>query len=169
MMRRQTSGVAMTFAALLGFSALLAHAQGPAQQDDPLYGVWELDQLQSVFIDRPRPKSQTRIYERHPEGVKATVITVNADGTETRTEYVARNDSVPSPFYGATQADAIVLERRSPYEAVATFSSVARPIGQAVRNITSDGKEMTIRMQMRGNIVSIAVFNKVSGASAAEE
>lgn len=151
--------------ALFVLTTSLAHAQGPAQKSDPIYGVWELDQLQSVFIDRPRPKSQTRIYERHPDGVKATVITVNADGSETRTEYVARNDSVPSPFYGATDADAIVLERRSPYEAVATFSSVARPIGMAVRNITSDGREMTIRMQMRGNIVSIAVFNKVSDGS----
>lgn len=168
-MKRKTGHLAVSFLGLLVFTALLAQAQSSVQEDDPIFGVWELDLLQSIFIDRPKPRSQTRIYERHPDGVKATVITVNADGSETRTEYVAGNDSVPSPFYGATDADAIVLVRRSPYEAVATFSSVARPIGMAVRNITSDGQEMTVRLQMRGNIVSIAVFNKVGDGSNGEQ
>ena len=161
-MKLETDRLSLPVTGLLAFTALAALAQSPIEEDDPLFGVWELDPQQSIFIDRDRPRSQTRIYERHPDGVKATVITVNADGSETRTEYVAGNDSVPSPFYGATDADAIVLERLSPYEAVATFSSVARPIGMARRNITSDGQEMTVRLQMRGNIVSIAVFNKVS-------
>ena len=56
---------------------------------DPVLGTWELNVAKSKYNPGPAPKSQTRIYEALPEGMKVTIKTVNADGQSTVVEHPA--------------------------------------------------------------------------------
>ena len=153
---KRLSGLGV-LACFLSFQAI---AQVGVQEDDPIFGRWVLDKSRSLSFGRPLPAQQTRIYEPHPEGMKATIVTGLEDGSEVRAEFVAAHDGVPSPFYGAELADEITLQRRGPYEAYVSLSNGAVEIGHAWRNISIDGNVMTIRLELRGNISSITVFNK---------
>lgn len=46
-----------------------------------LYGTWVLDPVSSVFIGRQAPRSQVLSYALHEEGLQATIIFTNADGS----------------------------------------------------------------------------------------
>jgi hypothetical protein len=130
------------------------------EANDPVFGTWVLDLQRSMFAGRPAPRSQTRIYEPHPEGLKGTVITVAGDGSESKSEFVYRYDGIDYPFAGRPGADAIALERTGRYTAVSTFFHAGRPVGNALRTISADGKELTIRVEFQGNVTSIEVFRK---------
>ena len=47
---------------------------GQSSGDDPVLGTWNLVVGKSIYDPGPVPRSQTRTYERHPEGVKATIV-----------------------------------------------------------------------------------------------
>ncbi len=135
----------------------------PAQFEpgDPIFGVWELDVDRSEFRSRPAPRSQTRIYEPHPDGLKGTVITVDAGGAETTSEFVGQYDGVDHPYASRPgEADAIALERTGPLTASSTFSHAGIVVGGASRTISPDGREMTIRVEFNNNISSIEVYRK---------
>ena len=93
--------------------------------------------------------------------MKSTIETVLPNGDKTTAQFVSTNDGVPSPFFGADTFDEITLERRGPYEAYVKLTNGAVEIGTAWRNISRDGKVMTIRMELGGNVASIRVYNKV--------
>ena len=143
------------------FVSLPAAAQVIIPEDDPVFGTWELDKTRSLFFGRDAaPASQTRIYEPDPVGVKSTIITVAPNGDRTTAQFASSADGVPSPFYGADAIDEITLQRRGPYDAFVKLSNGAVEIGSAWRNISRDGKVLTIRMELGGNVESIRVYNK---------
>jgi hypothetical protein len=127
---------------------------------DPVFGTWILDVSKSKFLTRPAPRSQTRIYAPSPQGLKGTVITVAADGTQTTTEFIGRYDGVDYPFAGRPDADAIALERTGQFTASSTFFHAGKAIGGALRTISPDGKQLTIQVELQGAISSIEVFRK---------
>jgi hypothetical protein len=155
---KRLTGLSM-LAALL---SLHVSAQVIVQSDDPIFGEWELDKSQSQFFGREvAPRSQTRIYEPDPGGIKSTIVTVLPNGDRTIAQFVSASDGVPSPFSGADAIDEITLERGGPYDAFVTLTNGAVDIGTAWRNISRDGKVLTIRMELGGNVASIRVYNKV--------
>ena len=85
---------------------------------------------------------------RTPNGPKGTVITVDGRGQETTTEFIYRYDGIDYPFSGRPDADSIALERTGPLTATLTFRHAGRVIGSAVRTISPDGKELTIRVEL---------------------
>ena len=128
-------------------AAFLASAASAQSLPDLVLGTWILNVEKSTYDPGPAPKAQTRVYEPHGEGVKATIITVGADGNEVKAEYTANYDSLEYPLAGSAQVDAIALKRVSVYRAEATLMHARKVIGNAVRIISEDGKSMTIRFK----------------------
>ena len=56
---------------------------------DLVLGTWILDVEASSYSPGPAPKSQRRIYEAAPEGIKTTITGIDANGREWSAEYVA--------------------------------------------------------------------------------
>lgn len=160
---RHSTLLGCALAVSLGTFNVAALAQAPATiRDDPLFGVWVLDNTRSRYIDSEPLREQIRIFEPHADGVKAKVVTIDHEGRGVITEYIAAYDGVEYPFRGATSADAVILTRQSPYVGVTTFRHAGMAVGDARREITPDGREMTVTIRLQGNIVRVVAFRKVN-------
>ena len=142
--------------AFVVFSTLLAlpvcaSAQGKTNvsADDPLLGTWSLNVSKSTYKPGPPPKSQTRSYETHPLGIKATVKTIQADGRSTTVQTVYDYDNQEHPVTGSEETDAIVMKRVDAYTHEATISHAGIEIGTFRRVISRDGKQMIVTTQRR--------------------
>jgi hypothetical protein len=143
-----------------GSPAVAGQPSVPADEN-LVIGTWHLNVAKSKYRPGPGPKSQTRTYEAHPNGVKATVRTVDADGHSTSVEYVAKYDRVEYPIMGSAEADAIALNKIDAYTAEASLTHAGKVIGTARRVISPDGKTMTITFRdSRGTINNVAVYEK---------
>ena len=158
--RRSCSGRVVLALVSAVFASSLCAQRSTLQPDDPVFGTWVLDLEKSDFRSRGAPRSQIRVYEPHPDGLKGTVITVDGRGQETTTEFIYRYDGIDYPFSGRPDADSIALERTGPLTATSTFRHAGRVIGSAVRTISPDGKELTIRVEFGDRISSIEVFSR---------
>ena len=150
---------------LLGAALLLvltapASATVAAQTGDPILGTWNLAVEKSIYDPGPAPRSQKRIYEDHREGVKATVLTVDAMGQSSTVEYVADYDSMEYPLLGTPNADAIALVQLDPNTHDVTVTHLGRVIATARRVISPDGKTMTVTVRSGANTTNVTVFEK---------
>ena len=141
---------------LVVFSTLIALPVPANGQDktnvsveDPLLGTWYLDVSKSKYKPGPPPKSQTRTYEVHRFGIRATVRTVHADGRSTTVQSVYDYDKQEHPVTGSEEVDAIVVTRINAYTHEATLSHGSREIGTFRRVISKDGKQMTVTLKRR--------------------
>src|SRR5262245_46638680 len=131
--------------------------------DDPVLGVWNLNLAKSKFISNPAPKSQTRTYETHPQGIKATIKTTYADGKTSTIQYIASYDSVEYPVTGSLQFDAIAMKKIDDFTAEASLMHAGKEIASARRVISEDGKTMTVTFRMNvgsGEVTNVSVFEK---------
>jgi hypothetical protein len=136
----------------------LSASQSPAKtEEDLVLGTWALNVAKSKWIPGPAPRSQTRTYETHQDGVKATIKTVYADGHSTSVEYVAKYDSIEYPLSGSPDAERIALKRLDGRTAEATLGHAGKVMGTARRVISPDGKTLTITY--RGELESRTVNN----------
>ena len=150
------------------FSTLIAlpapaNAQGKTNLpvEDPLLGTWHLNVSRSTYKPGPPPKSQTRIYEVHQFGIRATVRTVHADGRSTTVQSVYDYDKQEHPVTGSEEIDAILVTRIDAYTHEATLSHARREIGTFSRVISKDGKQMTVTLRRRSPEVSnVEVYGK---------
>lgn len=131
---------------------------------DPVLGTWELNVTKSKYNPGPAPKSQTRIYEALPQGMKVTIKTVNADGQSTVLEHPANYDGKDYPITGSTQADVIALKQIDPYTSEAALKHAGKVLATSRRVVSADGKTMTVTYQgidSRGRKVdSMAVYER---------
>ena len=130
---------------------------------DPVLGIWNLNVAKSNYRPGPAPKSQTRIYEEHPEGIKVTIKTVHADGKSTSVEHPVNYDGKEHPVTGSSQTDAIALEKVDEYTSEATLKHAGKVIGTNRRSISRDGRTMTIDYEgtdQRGAVKNKAVYDK---------
>jgi len=142
---------------------------GATSDRNLLVGVWSLNVAKSKFLSSPAPKSQTRTYETHPNGIKATIETTYADGKSTTIQYVASYDSVEYPVTGSLQFDAIAMKKIDDFTAEATLGHAGKEIASALRVISEDGLTMTVtfrRMNVAGGeVTNVSVFDKVPMSS----
>jgi hypothetical protein len=131
---------------------------------DPVIGTWELNVAKSKYNPGPAPKSQTRIYEALPEGMKVTIKTVSADGQTTVVEHPANFDGKDYPITGSTQADVIALKQIDTYTSEAILKHASHVLATSRRVVSKDGKSMTITYEgvdSRGRKVdSMAVYER---------
>jgi hypothetical protein len=142
----------------------LSSTHGATSDQDRLLGVWTLNVAKSKFLSSPAPKGQTRTYETHPNGIKATIETTYADGKSTTIQYVASYDSVEYPVTGSLQFDAIAMKKIDDFTAEAHLSHAGKGIASARRVISEDGLTMTVtlrRMAVGGEeLTNVSVFDK---------
>jgi len=129
--------------------AATAQDKAGVSGDDPLLGTWHLNVSKSKYKPGPPPKSQTRIYEKHPFGIRATVRTVQADGRTTTVQSVYDYDKQEHPVTGSEEVDTIVVTRINTYTHAATLSHAGHEIGTFQRVISKDGKQMTVTLKRR--------------------
>ena len=116
---------------------------------DPVVGTWELNVAKSTYRPGPAPKRETRIYEAQTEGVRVTVRTIEADGRSTTVHISANYDGRDYPVTGAGEIDAIALKKVDEYTAEATLMHGSAVVATAAREISKDGKAMTIMYKGR--------------------
>lgn len=145
---KQRAGRLVVLSAFLALQiAATAQEKTGITADDPLLGTWRLNVSRSKYKPGPPPKSQTRIYEKHPFGIRATVRTVNADGRSTTVQSVYDYDKQEHPVTGSEEVDAIVVTRINNYTHAATLSHAGHEIGTFQRVISKDGKQMTVTLK----------------------
>jgi hypothetical protein len=102
-----------------------------------------------------------------PEGVRATIVTLDAKGQSMTARYTADYDSLEHPLTGSTTVDAIALKKIDSHTAEATLTHARKVIGTARRVISLDGKTMTITFRGLGDdgrqVVNVAVYEKAPG------
>jgi hypothetical protein len=150
--------------ALVSVAGAPLSSSGATPEADRVVGVWNLNIAKSKFLSSPPPKSQTRIYENHADGIKATIETTYADGKSTTIQYIASYDSVEYPISGSLQFDAIAMKKINALTAEASLSHAGKEIANVRRVISEDGLTMTVtfrRMNVTGGeVTNIWVFDK---------
>ena len=126
---------------------------------DPVVGTWTLNLAKSRFSPGPAPKEETRVYEAQGEGIKVTVRTVAADGHSTTVLISANYDGKDYPVTGSSAYDAIALKKINDQIAEATLMHVGRAVATARREISDDGRTMTITYAGQ-QISNKAVYDK---------
>ena len=150
---------------VFSFSAGAVARQSPETSDEDLVlGTWVLNLEKSSYAPGPAPRSQTRTYERVPEGIKATITTVDPKGQPVTSRYTANYDSLEHPLTGSATVDAIALKRINATTAEATLTHARKLIGTARRVIDQDGKRMTITFRGTDEngraVTNVAVYEK---------
>ncbi len=130
-------------------SGLTLSAQTPASQETtPLIGTWILNLAKSTYEGMPAPKSETRTFDLHGDGmILCTYSTENARGTRTfghwltdlngkeAPEYVRSSGGKPVAFVAHTMPDPYTMD---------TGVSRDGKVDQSGRWIVSkDGKTLT--------------------------
>ena len=143
--------------AILGTAAVVWAA-------DPLVGTWKLNLAKSKFSPGPAPKDETRVYESQGEGIKVTVITLAADGHSTTVHIAANYDGKDYPVTGSSVYDAIALKRINQQIAEGILMHGSNPVATSRREISVDGRTLTIIYKTAGNqdrpIDNRAVYDK---------
>jgi hypothetical protein len=127
--------------------ALVVGSPLVAQMDDAHVGTWKQNFEKSKSTPAPtgqRPQSITRIYEPFEgKGIKATFVTVTADGKKVTNSYSAHFDGKEYPYTGTTNLTSISLKRvdRYTWEAVNKGNGKATSIG--TNTVSKDGKTLT--------------------------
>jgi riboflavin biosynthesis pyrimidine reductase len=111
---------------------------------DPVVGTWKLNVSKSKFIPGPAPKQETRVYEAQAGGIKVTVRTVEADGHTTNVHIAANYDGKDYPVTGEADYDAIELQKVGELTAYATLIHGHTVIATGKREVSADGKTLTI-------------------------
>jgi hypothetical protein len=140
---------------------LLAQMVLAQDQENTMFGTWALDVSSSTYHNHQAPENQTRIYEPHANGVKATIITLDATGKETVVSYVAEFDDMPHPLSGQPDADAIVLKQVNPATILMSFVQSGKVTTTAEQVIADTGIKMTITSKAGEVVISEEFFDKV--------
>lgn len=147
--------------ALLLFTSGLALAQA-----DPFVGIWRLNVAKSKFGPGTERKSETRIVESSPTGMKISVDRINADGSNQQFNYTTNFDGKPNPIIGMAPygADAIAVTLGSSNSLSVKLMKGSKTVGTGTLVVSADGKTLTLTAQgidVNGKTVSsVAVYDK---------
>src|SRR5258706_14398659 len=158
--RAMALGIVVGLAVVLGTNV----TDVSAQASDPRVGTWKLNVAKSKYSPGPPPQSQTLKVEASGKGEKVTSEVVNADGTNTTTQYTANFDGKDSPLTGSPIADMVSLKRidaRTTERTDKTRGTVAQTIKRVV---SADGKTMNVTVKGKNaqgqEVSNIVVFEK---------
>jgi hypothetical protein len=149
----------------LKLAAVLLGAALSVRAADPLIGTWKLDVSKSIFNPGPAPKSQIRAYQEVPGGgTKLTLTTIDVEGTSQSIDLPATADGKNYPITGLGQADTVMLTQLTDRTAEAKLKHGDVVIGTAKRELSPDGKTLTITYtgidREGGQVSNIAVYAK---------
>jgi len=142
-------------AALCALSSLAA-----AQGTDRLAGTWRLNVAQSKYAAAP-PRSQTTTLHGMDGGLHEVVERVNADGTTTKWEVVAKYDGRDVPVKGDPSRDTVAMTKVDQN----TVDIVNKKAGAVVSRmrivVAPDGRSRTNTvMDPSGTTTAVLVFDR---------
>jgi hypothetical protein len=151
---------------LLAIAALLVvslMSSGFAQaQTDPFVGIWKLDIAKST----PKRKSETRIVESSPTGLKVAINRTNADGSNQQYSYTANFDGKFYPFTGNPPygADSIAVTLGAYNTLTFKLSRGGNVIGSGTLVVSADGKTATLKSsgtdEKGAKLSSVSIYTK---------
>jgi hypothetical protein len=127
--------------------AVLAIGSGTALAADAVEGTWKLNLAKSTFSPGPAPKSQSRTYADSAQGMSVTVKTTAADGKESTTTIVFKDDGKTYPVSGNPDFDAVSAKRVDALTLNSTQTKAGAIVGTAARTVSKDGKTLTFKQK----------------------
>jgi hypothetical protein len=148
--------------------ALVAAVQGEwsaeAQEPDPVVGTWELNLSKSSYNPGPPPRSETRVMVQDGDVIRATSKGIDAAGQPVGAVWTITYDGREHRIAGGTDADSQRLVRLDRWTTEATLTRGGTVIQTARREISRDGKTMTLTFtgsNVRGQPVhNVMVFDR---------
>jgi hypothetical protein len=140
-------------------------AQGrPVGEQEGVIGAWVLDLSSSKYTPGPPPKRETRTYEYEHEGIRTTIVTIDAAGKMREVEYIASYNDVEGVVSGSDRTDAVKMRLIDDTTAESTLFFQGKVVGTARRVLSRDGKTMTItfRQDAPTAVNNVAVYRRVS-------
>ena len=111
---------------------------------DPALGTWKLNVAKSKYSPGPAPKSGNLTFESSGDAVKRTGEQVAADGKKSSLSYTAKMDGKFYPVTGTDLYDEISIKKIDDHNTEASMKRAGKVTVSAKRNISKDGKVMTI-------------------------
>jgi hypothetical protein len=143
---------------------VLVVGSGTALAADSVEGTWKLNVAKSTFSPGPAPKSQTRTYVESAQGMTVTVKTTAADGKESTTTIVFKDDGKTYPVSGNPDFDAVSAKRVDASTLNSTQTKAGATVGTAVRTVSKDGKTLTFTQKGThangGKYEDVSVYEK---------
>jgi hypothetical protein len=144
--------------------AVLAIGSGTALAADAVEGTWKLNLSKSTFSPGPAPKGQSRTYVESAQGMTVTVKTTAADGKESTSTILFKDDGKSYPATGNPDFDAISAKRVDALTLNSTQTKAGAIVGTAVRTVSKDGKTLTFTQKGThangGKFEDVSVYDK---------
>ncbi len=134
---------------LVGVVLAVAGLATAADAPDPAVGTWTLNVAKSKFTPGHELKSQTRTYTESAKGVSVKVSGVAADGAALSQQSTFKYDGKSYPMSGATDYDALSLQRVNDNTVKSTLMKAGKPVGTTIRTISMHGKVMTLSTKLK--------------------
>jgi len=131
--------LAVLLATLLLCSGIAAQAAS-----NPSSGSWKMNAAKSKFDPGPAPKSI--VTKAEDDGTSYTIdsVTVNADGSESHSTFMAKFDGKDYPVTGAPFGDMISLKRVNDYTIDGTWKRNGKESATTHGVVPKDGKTRTV-------------------------
>lgn len=147
-----------------GLAFLIATGAALAQAKDPVVGTWELNVAKSSYSPGPAPKSETRIYVASGSDLKLTLKGIDGEGKPTSIQASYSLDGREHPIIGSPDADSQSITRVDALSTKGTLKKGGKVVQTVRREITKDGKTMTITFEgvnAKGQTINnVMVFEK---------
>lgn len=141
---------------LLGLAAFVVLALGNSSpglaQSDPFVGTWKMNPAKSKFTPGPARKSETRIIEESPKGMKISVDRTNGDGTNQQFNYTTNLNGTSYPITGIAPygADSASEQLTSSNTLSLSLSKSGKVVGTGTSVVSPDGKTLTLTSKGTG-------------------
>lgn len=153
-------------AAAAALAALFTPGLTMAQQSDPFVGTWKLNVAKSTFGPGTERKSETRMIESSPFGMKVSVDRTNADNSNQQYNYTTNFDGKPHPITGTAPygADSIAVTLGASNTLSFKLTKGGQPVASGTSVVSADGKTLTLTSKGTDasgkTLSSISVYDK---------
>jgi len=154
------------FVAVAIFVVVLFSSGVALAQSDAFVGTWQLNVAKSKFDTGTARKSETRIVESSPYGMKVSVERTNADGSNQQFNYTTNFDGKAHHITGAAPygADDILVTLGAANTLSFTLTKHGKVVGSGTSVVSADGKTLTLTSKgtdASGKTTSsVAVYDK---------
>jgi hypothetical protein len=145
--RKIVSGSRRALLCLAAFVVLaIGNSSWVLAQTDPFVGTWKMNPAKSRFTPGPARKSEVRIVESSPKGMKISVDRTNGDGTNQQFSYTTNLNGTDYPITGIAPfgADSASEELTSSNTLSFRLSKGGKVVGTGTSVVSPDGKTLTL-------------------------
>ncbi len=112
--------------------------------EDAALGTWRFKPAQSIYESGPAPRESKRVWERVGDKVRFVHTGVSHDGKVFRVQFTARYDGRDYPVEGSSRYNTVSLKLIDAHRVEQTFKKSDVVTVEAVREVSPDGRWMTI-------------------------